>query len=109
VDWNAQHSEIKAKICRYCRAPGSVSITGSATTHLGQTQLTKMEVLDAVHEHVSKNRRVYSARMDNGDTVYVITNCDVQGIELYVKVRLVVRTNGKEYMLIMSAHTPRRW
>jgi len=75
---------------------------------LGIIPLTKDAVLEAVKEHIHLKRRVYTDRMDNGDTAYIMGDCKVEETVLFVKVKFFKK--GKdESMLIISAHPPRRW
>jgi hypothetical protein len=107
-DQNAQDCEIKAKICGHCDRPQSVPITRTAIRDLGLIPLTKDAVLEVVKEHINLKRRVFTDRMDNGDTAYIIEECTVEGTLLYVKVKFF-KEDGAESMLIISAHPPRRW
>jgi hypothetical protein len=106
---NTRDCEIKAKICGYCENPQSVRITRTATQDLGLIPLTKDAVLEIVKEHITLKRRVFTDRMDNGDTAYIIEECTVEETNLYVKVRFFKQEDGAEAMLIISAHPPRRW
>ena len=108
-DRNAQDCEIKGRICGFCEDPQSVRITRTATQDLGLIPLTKDGVLETVKEHITLKRRVFTDRMDNGDTAYIIEECTVEEIKLYVKVKFFRKEDGVEAMLIISAHPPRRW
>lgn len=108
VEWNAQDNEIKAKVCKHCESPQNVLITRTALEHLGLISLTKDAVAEAVIEHINLKRRMYTDMMDNKDIAYIFKNCDVDGTLLYVKVKFVKR-GETESMLILSAHSDRRW
>lgn len=107
-DRNSEDSKIKAKIREHCQCPRSVPITHTATNDLGLVPLTKDAVLEALKEHIEFKRRVFTDVMDNGDVAYIVKECAVQESILYVKVKFFER-QGKEAMLIVSAHPPRRW
>jgi hypothetical protein len=108
-DKNIDHRSVKERICGHCGRPEGVVTTRTADNDLALIPLTKVAVLEAVHAHVEAKRRVHLERMDNNDLVYVMTDCDVGGTVLYVKVKLIPGESGTEKMLIISAHPPRRW
>lgn len=105
---NSSHRSVMERICRHCKAACTTLITRTAENDIALASLTKAMVLDALHFHVQARRRIFEERMDNADIVYVVTSCDVCGVELYVKVKLLSR-GGAEKMLVISAHPPRRW
>jgi hypothetical protein len=107
-EWNAQDSEIKAKVCKHCESPKNVSITRTALDDLGLIPLSKDAVVEAVKEHINLKRRMYTDVMDNKDIAYIFKDCDVDGTLLYVKVRFF-KKGEIESMLIFSAHLDRRW
>jgi hypothetical protein len=108
-DKNIDHRSVKERICGHCQRPEDVDITRTADDDLALILLTKTAVLEAVRAHIEAKRRVYAERMDNNDLVYVMTDCDVEGTILYVKVKLIPARSAAEKMLIISAHPPRRW
>lgn len=83
-------------------------MTRTADTDLGIIPITKDALLGAVEEHIARKRRVFTDRMDNRDIAYIITDCNVEDVVLYVKVRFFCPDN-QERMLVVSAHPPRRW
>jgi hypothetical protein len=83
-------------------------MTRTADVDLALIPLTKDAVLEALRLHIQGKRRVYGDRMDNGDPVHVVTECEISGTILYVKVKFLGAT-GRERMLVISAHPPRRW
>ena len=107
-DRNAEHGAAKSRICAHCEKTETVQITRTADTDLAIIPLTKDAVLEALRFHIQAKGRIYADRMDNGDLVYVVTECEVDGSVLYVKVNLLERS-GEEKMLVISAHPPRRW
>jgi len=106
---NIYHRAALERICGHCVAPESVVITRTADQDLALIPLNKKEVLDAVKFHLENKRKTNIERMDNNDLVYVFPSCDVQGIELYVKLKLLKGEGNVQKMLIISAHPPRRW
>jgi hypothetical protein len=108
-DRNLDHRSVKERISGHCGTPENVVITRTADNDLAIIPLTKNAVLEAVRTHLSANRRVHGDRMDNGDLVYIVTDCNVEGSILYVKLKLLQGKEGSERMLIISAHPPRRW
>lgn len=108
-DKNIDHRSVKERICGHCERPESVVTTRTADDDIALGALTKAAVLEAVRGHIESKRRVFMERMDNNDLVYVMTDCDVGGTVLYVKVKLIRGQAGAEKMLIISAHPPRRW
>jgi hypothetical protein len=107
-DNNCQDRETKEKICKHCESSKTVSITRTANNDLGIIPLTKDALLEAVRAHILARWRVHSDTMDNGDTAYIILQCTVEEVSLYVKVRFFEKEDG-EAMLVISAHPPRRW
>ena len=83
-------------------------MTRTADIDLSLIPLTKDAVLEALRLHIQGKRRVYFDRMDNNDLVHVVTDCEVDGTILYVKVKFLGAA-GEERMLVISAHPPRRW
>jgi hypothetical protein len=107
-DRNSQDSEIKQKICKHCECPKEVSITRTALQDLGLIPQTKDAVLNALKEHIELKRRVFTEKMDNGDTAYIVPDCPLEGECLYIKVKFL-KKGDTEKMLIISAHPPRKW
>ena len=107
-DGNPGHCAAKERICGHCVKPESVYMTRTADVDLALIPLTKDAVLEALRLHIQGKRRVYGDRMDNGDPVHVVTECEISGTILYVKVKFLGAT-GRERMLVISAHPPRRW
>lgn len=107
-DRNLGHCAAKERICGHCVTPESVQMTRTADVDLGLIPLTKDAVLEALRLHIQGKRRIYGDRMDNGDQVFVVTDCEVDGTILYVKVKFLGAA-GAERMLVISAHPPRRW
>lgn len=107
-DKNGNDREVKSKICSFCDAPLHVDLTRTASTDMGLIPLTKAALLAAVKEHVSTGRRLFTDRMDNMDTAYIVSECLVDGDAVYVKVKFF-QLNGEERMLVISSHPPRRW
>jgi hypothetical protein len=109
-DRNGQDSEIKAKVCKFCKEPQRVVVTRTALTDMGLIPVNKAGVLESVHEHVQSKRRVFTDVMDNRDVAYIIPECATEDVVLYVKVKFVKEEgSGVEKMVLISAHPPRRW
>lgn len=105
---NSDDSAAKAKIRRHCEDPAVVHVTRTATQDMGLITITKEALLGAIRDHVCAKRRVFTDRMDNNDVAFILTDCLVGDVTLYVKVRFF-ELKGEERMLVISAHPPRRW
>jgi hypothetical protein len=121
-DKNPADAKVKEKIVTFCRNPQKVRITRTALNDIGLLGLNKNGVLELVIEHIESKRRVFTDRMDNGDTAYIITECFFQdGVVLYVKVKFVkqeidgkqgvekLKREADELMVLISSHPPRKW
>lgn len=107
-DRNSDDCAVRSKIVSFCLSPSLVHMTRTADTDLGIAPATKDALLEAVREHITAKRRMFTDRMDNSDTAFIITECTVEETVLYVKVKFF-RKGDAENMLIISAHPPRRW
>jgi len=103
-----EDTKVKCKISEFCRSPELVLLSHTATNDLGLLLLTKDAALAAIAEHIAGCGRVFTDRMDNGDTAYIINECIVGDSVLYAKMRFF-RLKENERMLLFSAHPPRRW
>ena len=121
-DKNLADVKAKEKICAFCRTPQKVKITRTALNDIGLLGLTKNGVLELIVEHIESKRRMFTDRMDNGDTAYIIEKCAFQDdLLLYVKVKFVkeeivgehgmerLNRQTEELMVLISSHPPRRW
>lgn len=116
-DKNPADAKVKEKVCAFCRTPQKVKITRTALNDIGLLGLNKSGVLELIIEHIESKRRMFTDRMDNGDTAYIIEKCFFQDdLLLYVKVKFVKEEiDGKrgmqteELMVLISSHPPRRW
>ena len=75
---------------------------------MGLVSVTKTALLDAVHSHVERGRLVNADYMDNGDLAYILTDCSLEEVGLYVKLKFQGEAD-RERMFVLSAHPPRRW
>jgi hypothetical protein len=107
-DNNPEDRSIKLKISSFCQAPQRVRMSRTATTDLGLASLTKEGMLTGLREHILGRGRVFTDRMDNGDTAYIAAECLAEEKVLYIKVRFF-ELDEDEAMLVFSAHPPRRW
>lgn len=108
-DRNSADAATKSKICSFCKSPTLVHMSRTALTDLGLIPLSKEAMLGGVIEHIESHGRVFTDRMDNGDTAYFVKECIVEdGVILYVKMRFF-QLEADEGMLVFSAHPPRRW
>ncbi len=107
-DRNPEHQAIKRKICEFCGCPDMTVITKTALNDLGIEGISKKQVLSELQVHISGGRRVFTDRMDNNDVAYIAKECVVCGVVLFVKVKFQ-NQKGREVMVVMSAHPPRKW
>lgn len=107
-DKNDLDRAIKEKIGGFCGKTGSVFMTRTAERDSALIGITKLGILEGLLCHIQEKRTIYSDFMDNGDSAWIVKDCVIEQVRLYVKLKFAASTSG-ERMIIISAHPDRRW
>jgi len=108
VDFSAaEHLAAVAKILDLSRRPHDCVATKRAMEDIVKLRLTTGAVLEAVQEHLERQRPTYVLMQKCGIEAYVLLPCSVDVHELYVKVQIPpCAQKSAEVLVIISAHTP---
>jgi hypothetical protein len=107
-DKNDLDKSAKLRICEFCSEPSTVIVTRTAERDSALEGVTKAGVLESVRSHVQTGKPIHAEYMDNGDLAYILRECAIEKIILYVKLKFS-KTDGEERMVVISAHPNRRW
>lgn len=105
---NSLHCSAKQKIYKCACDPTSAHITRTAERDLSLFPVTKIGILDAIRCHIDENKMIYMDYLDSGESAYILKECCIESVVLYVKVKFF-KSGSDEKMLILSAHPDRKW
>jgi hypothetical protein len=104
---SAEHSAAISKILELARLPYRCNVTKRATEDMVKLRLTKAAVLEAVRDHLAKQKPTYVLMQNSGFAAYVMLPCFIDVHELYVKVQTPPCNLGcDQELVIISAHRP---
>jgi hypothetical protein len=108
IDFSAaKHLAAISKILELARLPYRCNVTKRATEDIVRLRLTKAAVLEAVCDHLERQKATYVLMQDWGIEAYVMLPCLIDVHELYVKVQIPPCNAGSDQeLVIISAHKP---